>query len=122
MTLLILREPPEHTDPSSGCCDRDGVHRSEGGAAPIPRDHAIHREHRQRGDYRQQQAASGAGDHRDIHCGDDMRFWLVACLWFLAVVPVLFAVASVIAGDGEAAQAMAIIGIGAALILLAMGV
>jgi hypothetical protein len=51
-----------------------------------------------------------------------MRFWLVATLWFLAVVPVLFAVASVIAGDGESAQALAIIGIGAALILLAMGV
>ena len=63
---LILRKPTEHADPSAHCREREGVQHPQRGGRPILGGEAFHREHRHRGDGSQQQAASGAGDHRNI--------------------------------------------------------
>lgn len=67
---LILREPTEHADPSAHCREGEGVQRPQRGGCPILGGEALHREHRHRGDGSQQQAATGAGDHRETRRRD----------------------------------------------------
>jgi hypothetical protein len=67
---LILRKPTEHADPSAHGSEGEGVQRPQRGGCPILSGEALHREHRHRGDGSQQQAVTGAGDHREIQRRD----------------------------------------------------